>query len=151
MYSQPIRVVPKPHSNDLRIVIDQSARPHTLNSWMDKADASIHLDNLQDFRAILCLVRKCLGSNPLMLFKDDVSKADRRMPAHPLWHIKQIVTVGGQRHVDRCLVIGGRTSGCIWCTFMALVIWIAIYVRGIEDMLHYSDDAWSYDPSRTLQ
>ena len=119
MYSQPIGVIPKPHSNDLRIIIDQSAGPHTLNLWMDKADVSIHLDNLQDFGAILHLVQKCLGSNPLMLFKDDVSKASQQMPAHPLWQIKQFVTVGGQRHVDRCLVIGGRTSGHIWCTFMA--------------------------------
>src|SRR5882724_2017369 len=72
------------------------------------------------------------------------------MPVHPLWQIKQIVTVDGKRHVDRCLVIGGRTSGRIWCTFMALVLWIAINVRGIKDLLHYSDDIWSYDPSRTL-
>ena len=56
MYSQPIGVVPKPHSNDLRIIIDQSARPHALNSWTDKADVSICLDNLQDFGAILHLV-----------------------------------------------------------------------------------------------
>jgi len=53
MYSQPIGVVLKPHSTDLRIVIDQSAGPHVLNSWMDKADTSIRLDNLQDFGAIL--------------------------------------------------------------------------------------------------
>ena len=56
MYSQPIGVIPKPHSNDLRIIIDQSAGPHTLNSWMDKVDVSICLDNLQDFGAILYLV-----------------------------------------------------------------------------------------------
>src|SRR5882724_4694027 len=140
----------KPHSNDLRIVIDQSAGPHSLNSWMNKQDTSIRLNNLQDFGSILRSIRARIGSNPLTLFKDDVSKAYHRMPAHPLWQIKQIVTVDGKRHVDHCLVIGGHMSGRIWCTFMALVVWIEIHVRGIKDLLHYSDNAWSYDPSRTL-
>jgi len=114
-------------------------------------DATIHLDNLQDFGAILQSIRRCLGSNPLTLFKDDVSKAYQCMPTHPLWQIKQIITIGGQRHIDRCLVIGGRTSGHIWCTFMALVIWMAIHIKGIKDILHYVDNVWSYDPSWMLQ
>ena len=53
MYSQPIGVVPKPHSADLCIVIDQSVGPHSLNSWMLKSNVSICLDNLQDFGSIL--------------------------------------------------------------------------------------------------
>jgi len=69
------------------------------------------------------------------------------MLAHPLWQIKQIVIVGGKCHVDHSLVIGGLTSGHIWCTFMALVIWIAIHICRIKDLLYYSDDTWSYDPS----
>ena len=67
------------------------------------------------------------------------------MPAHPLWQIKQVVTIGGQHYVDQCLVIGGHRSGQIWCMFMALVMWIVININGITDMLHYIDDAWSYD------
>ena len=72
------------------------------------------------------------------------------MPAHPHWQLKQIIAIEGQQYVDRCLVIGGHTSGCIWCTFMALVMWIAINVRGIADLLHYSDNAWSYNTNPTL-
>ena len=33
---------------------------------------------------------------------------------------------------------------------MALIIWIAINVKGITDMLHYIDNAWSYDTNRAL-
>ncbi|KAF8586317.1 hypothetical protein K439DRAFT_1646329 [Ramaria rubella] len=33
---------------------------------------------------------------------------------------------------------------------MSLVIWICIYVRFIDDLLHYMDDSWSYDMNPTL-
>ena len=31
-----------------------------------------------------------------------------------------------------------------------MVMWIAINVRGIANLLHYSDNAWSYDTNPTL-
>jgi hypothetical protein len=34
---------------------------------------------------------------------------------------------------------------------MGLVVWIAIYIYNIEDLLHYMDSAWSYDTNPILQ
>ncbi|KAF8585603.1 hypothetical protein K439DRAFT_1615876 [Ramaria rubella] len=150
MYSPPIHVVPKPHSDKFRLINDHSAGPHALNSWISKVNGHICLDNLQDFGAILHRVLKEHGQPPAWLWKSDVSAAYLQMPASPYWQIKQIVTVDGQRHVDRCLVFGSRTSPRMWCTFFGLVIWITIYVRSIPDLLHYMDDMWSYDMDEKL-
>ena len=66
-------------------------------------------------------------------------------PVHPLWQIKQIVTIGGQQYVDCCMWFGTCSAACIWWTFMGLVMWITIHVKRIHNPLHYMDDAWSYD------
>ena len=34
---------------------------------------------------------------------------------------------------------------------MGLIMWIRIYVYMIEDLLHYMDDAFTYDSDLTLQ
>ncbi|KAF8573412.1 hypothetical protein K439DRAFT_1625101 [Ramaria rubella] len=152
MYSPPIHAVPKPHSDKLHLMIinDRSAGPFASNSWISKSDAHIRLDNLQDFGAILHNVLRVHGRPPAWLWKSDVSAAYCRMPASPYWQVKQIVTIDGQRHVDRCLVFGSRMSPRIWCTFFGLVIWIAIHVIHIADVLHYMDDTWSYEMNETL-
>ena len=151
MYSPPIGAVPKPHSTNLRLINDHSTGPHSLNSWIDKSDGHVRLDNLHDLGIILHSVTTRLGHPPRWLFKSDVSAAYRRWPMHPLWQIKQVVTIDGERHVDRCMVFGSRSSPRIWCTFMGLIVWISIYVYMIEDLLHYMDDAFSYDSDPTLQ
>ena len=145
MYSTPIGAVPKPNSTKLRLVNNLSAGPHAPNSWIAKADSSIRLDNLQDFGTILRNVHRTHKRAPAWLFKSDVSGAYRRWPVHPLWQIKQIVTIDSQRHVDRCMQFGTRSAARIWCTFMGLVLWIAIHSKQIRDPLHYMDDTWSYD------
>src|SRR5882724_12894328 len=47
MYSPPVSADSKPHSTNLRLINDHSASPHSLNSWINKSDSSILLDNLQ--------------------------------------------------------------------------------------------------------
>jgi hypothetical protein len=81
----------------------------------------------------------------LIMFKSDVSAAYRRLPLHPLWQIKQIVTVDGVRHVDRCTEFGGRGSCRDYTAFMGLVLWIAVCVKSISDLFGYIDDAFSFD------
>jgi hypothetical protein len=43
------------------------------------------------------------------------------------------------------MVFGTRSAARVWCTFMGLIAWITIHVKNIYDLLHYMDDAWSYD------
>jgi hypothetical protein len=69
---------------------------------------------------------------------------------HPLWQLKQVITFDGQRYVDRCMEFGQRASPRIWCLFMGLVVWIVIHKRGVDHLLHYMDDTWSYDLDEQL-
>jgi len=48
------------------------------------------------------------------------------------------------------MAFGTHTAPRIWCTFFGLVIWIAVYVYLYPDILHYMDDAWSYEMDPTL-
>jgi hypothetical protein len=150
MYSTPVGVVPKPHSDKFRLINDLSAGPHAPNFWIARDDSTVRFDNLQDFGTILRNVHKSHKRPPAWLFKDDVSGAYRRWPVHPFWQIKQIITIDGQRHVDRCMEFGTRSAARVWCTFMGLVVWIAIHVKHIPHLLHYMDDAWSYDMDPVL-
>lgn len=152
MQTSPIGVVPKPHSDKKRIVVDQSAGEWSLNSYVDRDDASgIHLDNITDLgRALLRFYRKH-GRPPRRVFKNDSSSAYRRMPVSALWQVKQVLSIDGSYHVDRCMVIGGRASGKIWCIFFGLVLWIATNVLGIDDIFHYMDDVFGLDDSQRLE
>ena len=65
------------------------------------------------------------------------------MPMHPLWQIKQIVTIDSCRHVDHRNVFGRRASQCIFHAFISLVIWIAVIKLSIAFLYIYIDDSFS--------
>ncbi|KIJ52895.1 hypothetical protein M422DRAFT_242841 [Sphaerobolus stellatus SS14] len=121
MYSGPIGAVPKPQSSGMRMITDQSAGPHALNSFIPKQAATVRYDNMHDLGKLLRNVHATHNCPPAYLFKSDCSEAFRRIPMHPLWQIRQVVTINGERHVDRCLVFGNCGAPNIWCSFMALV------------------------------
>lgn len=146
MYSTPIHAVPKPRSEKLRLVNDHSAGPFSLNSMIAREDiAGAKMDSITDLTEALLRYRRSHPNKKLVIFKSDVSAAYRRLPLHPLWQIKQIVTVDGVRHVDRCTSFGGRGSCRDYTSFMGLVLWIAIFVKFLEDLLGYIDDNFSFD------
>lgn len=72
------------------------------------------------------------------------------MPLHPLWQIRQVVCIDGALHVDRTTVFGNTVLGKIYGSFMGLVLWIAIFIQHIMDLLAYVDDAFSYDCANNL-
>ncbi|KIJ37836.1 hypothetical protein M422DRAFT_259710 [Sphaerobolus stellatus SS14] len=125
MFSSPVRAVPKPHSTGLHLITDQSAEPHSLNSFISREATSVHYDNMHDFGKLLQKAHSKYGHAPAYLFKSDCFEVFRRIPMHPLWQIQQIVTVD--------------------------VIWIAIYIKYIEDFLHYMDDTFGYDMDPVLE
>ncbi|KAI5823363.1 hypothetical protein K523DRAFT_286898 [Schizophyllum commune Tattone D] len=151
MSSVRLGVVPKPHSDKFRLVHDHSAGIHSLNSMIPKEDGKVILDSLHNLGFILRRVRAKHGDVPLVVFKSDVSQAYRRLPMHPLWQIRQTVLIDGERRVNRCNDFGGRGSGRIWCTFFGLVLWIAIFVRLLEDLLGYVDDVFSWEFAANLE
>jgi hypothetical protein len=146
MYSTPIHAVPKPRSEKLRLVNDHSAGTYSLNSMIAREDVvGAKMDSISDLIAALLRFRRKDPKTTLILFKSDVSAAYRRLPLHPLWQIKQIVTIDNIRHVDRCTSFGGRGSCRDYTAFMGLVLWIAIFVKLLSDLFGYIDDNFSFD------
>ena len=142
MYSMPIYAVPKPHSEDLRLVTDHSAGPFSLNSMIDHTQVTgFPLDNMRHFGEMLLDIRRSNGNIPLTLWKSDVADAYRLLPMSPQWQLKQIVTVDGQRHVDHNLAFGTSSSPGIFISFNSLVAWIAKNIKLIPFILDYVDDS----------
>ena len=112
MTSIPIGVVPKPHSDKLRLVVDQSSGDYSPNSFIPRQGVAVPLDNLHDLGAILRNVCALHGSNiRLVLFKSDVSQAYCRLPLSFLWQLFQIITIDGECHFDRNNNFGNRSTG----------------------------------------
>jgi hypothetical protein len=145
MTTIPLWVVPKPHSDKLRLVVDHSAGDFSPNSFISPDEASVHLDTLHILGKALIRVRERHGDVPLVLFKTDVSQAYRRLPVHPLWQLRQVVTIQGSHHVDNNNNFGNRGAGRLWGTFFGLVLWIAVVVKLILDLFAYVDDAFSWE------
>ena len=146
MTSIPIGVVPKLHSDKLCLVVDQSSGNYSLNSFIPRQGVAVPLDNLHDLGVILRNVRALHGSNVrLVLFKSDVSQAYRRLPLSFLWQLFQIITIDGERHVNRNNNFSNCGAGGLWGAFMGVVLWIAIHVKQILDLLAYVDDTFSWE------
>ncbi|EUC55961.1 hypothetical protein RSOL_147840, partial [Rhizoctonia solani AG-3 Rhs1AP] len=145
MQTSAIGAVPKPHSEKYRLITDQSAGTYALNSFINKEDAKVRYDTLQDLGKALRDLKNKFPNTPLALWKSDVAHAFRTIPMHPLWQIRQVVLVGDTYHVDRCMAFGNRSSPVIWCRLAGLVAWIAVNVIGLRFCHHYMDDFWSIE------
>ena len=146
MYSTPVHAVPKPRSEKLRLVNDHSAGPYSLNSMILREDVmGAQMDTVSNLVGALLRYRRTHPDTSLVMFKSDVAAAYRQLPLHPLWQIKQVVTIDGIRHVDRNTEFGGRGSCRDYTAFMGLVLWIAIFVKLIPDLFGYIDDNFSFE------
>ena len=140
----PIHAVPKPGSSKFCLVTDHSAGQFALNNMISREDiAGVTLDNVQALGNALRYLRQQEPDLDLILWKANVSEVYRRMPMHPLWQIKQIVSFHLKHYVDHCNVFGGHASQRIWHAFMSLVIWIAVMKYLIQLLYIYVDDSFS--------
>ncbi|EMD33084.1 hypothetical protein CERSUDRAFT_98692 [Gelatoporia subvermispora B] len=150
MYCMPVHAVPKPHSDKMRLVTNHSAGAYSLNSMIPReAIAGVVLDGIPALGQALRRIRR-EHQRSLVMWKSDVSHAYRLMPMSPFWQIKQIVTIGGKRHVDHCNVFGNRGSQRIWNAFISLVIWIVIQMHLIT-LLGYVDDNYGAEEEGQLE
>ncbi|KAJ6504436.1 hypothetical protein DFH09DRAFT_1335320 [Mycena vulgaris] len=109
-----------------------------------EAVAGSRLDSLKNLGDRILALRRIHGPDAkLVVWKSDVSQAYRHLPVHILWQLKQVVTIDGQRHIDRCNNFGNRGAARIWTSFMALVAWITNRHK-IRGKL-YVDDTFSAD------
>jgi hypothetical protein len=142
MYCMPIFAVPKPSSSVFRLVTDQSRGKYSLNSMVDhNCVTGYPLDNMTLFGEMLLDLEKREPGRERLAWKSDIAEAYRILPMHPLWQIKQINTIDGNRHVDRCNAFGGCASGSLFIAFNSLVAWIAKEVKNIRYLGNYVDDS----------
>ena len=152
MICQPIFAVPKPGTQNLRLINDHSAGDKSLNSLIPTEGGFVKLDTLLDLGANIRAQMAARGGDaPCYLFKSDVSQAYRRLPMNIRWQARQATEIDGEYHVDRNAVFGNRASGRIWCLLLDCILWAAIHDRGLTDLLAYVDDVYSYDYNPTLQ
>ena len=146
MYSMPLHAVPKPHSDDLRLVTDHSTGPFSLNNMIDHSCVTgFPLDNMRHLGEMLLHTRRSIGNVPLTLWKSDIVDAYRLLPMHPLWQAKQIITVDRERYVDRNLAFGSSASPGIFISFNSLVAWIAKHEKDLEYLADYVDNSSGCD------
>jgi hypothetical protein len=127
------------------MVVDHSAGVYSLNSMIDPKDiAGVKLDGIVSLGTSLRAFRHTDPTSELQMFKSDVCAAYRQMPMHPLFQILTIITVNGERRVDRCNNFGNRGSQKIWQSFMSLVVWILVFKRGLKQLKCYVDDIFSF-------
>ncbi|KDQ52375.1 hypothetical protein JAAARDRAFT_198293 [Jaapia argillacea MUCL 33604] len=148
MYNIPVHAILKPpfNSGKLHLVIDMSAGQYAPNSLIPcEAITGLHLDGMHELGSALIVFCTKNPMVELVLFKSDVSQAYQRLPMHPTWQIKEIMTIDGERHVNCCNDFGGRGSFNIWAAFFGLVNWIVIYVVMIKSLMFYVDDDYSFE------
>ena len=151
MTTVPIRVVPKPHSDKLQLIIDPSTGLHSPNSLIPWAAVSVPLDNLHHLGAHLIAAKKGLDpSTHLIIFKSDVSGIYCHLPMHFLWQLFQVITINGMRHIDWNYNFGNWGAGGLWRSFIGLVLWITTYVWHLKDLLAYVGDVLLYELNGNL-
>jgi hypothetical protein len=64
---------------------------------------------------------------------------------HPLWQIKQVVTIDGEQDLDRNNCFSGWGSAGIYISFNGPVTWIAKNIQTIADLWTYMDDSFGIE------
>jgi hypothetical protein len=128
-----------------RVVTDHSGSG--INAGIDRTDAKVRYDDMHDFGQCLHDARAANPGRRLVVFKDDVASAFLNLPAHPIWQLRQTVTVDGKLYIVRRLVFGNRASPRIWCALSGLLCWIGIRRFDIQGLYVYMDDffGWEYE------
>ena len=146
MHASPIHAVPKPHSEKMCMIINQSTGPYAPNMMIKCEDIKgFPLDNMRHLGDGLLACHHAKPNQRLVLFKSDVAEAYWLLPMHPLWQIKQIITIDNECDVDHNNCFGGRGSAGIYISFNGLVTWIAKNIQLILDLWTYMDDSFRID------
>jgi hypothetical protein len=102
MYCSPIHTVPKPGTDSLRLINDQSDGEYSPNSMINHDDiAGTCMDGIKSLGASLRAFRKEQGEDiQLVMYKSDIQGAYQNIPMAPLWQLKQIFAFEQRKHVD---------------------------------------------------
>jgi hypothetical protein len=141
MKTSPMFVVWQKHKP--RIITDHAGSG--LNNGISKDDSRVKYDDMHPFGQAMRQARSKNPSVDLVLYKSDVAAAFLNLPAHPLWQLRQVVSVDGKKYIVRRLVFGNRASPRCWCAVSALICWIGEQKLNIIGLHVYMDDYFGWD------
>ena len=79
------------------MVINQSAGEFAPNTMIKREHIrGFPLDNMKHLRAGLLARHREKTDKSFVIYKSDVSEAYCLLPMHPLWQIKQVITIDGE-------------------------------------------------------
>lgn len=131
-----------------RVVTDHTGSG--LNTGIPREEGKVRYDDMHDFGQAMRDARRNHPGRRLVVFKDDVASAFLNLPAHPIWQLRQVVSVDGVLRIVRRLVFGNRASPRIWCSVSGLLCWIAIHKLSIPDLFVYMDNYFGWDFEENL-
>ena len=136
VYCSPIRIIHKPNQPGKRrlIVNLSSLEGHSVNDQIPSHICSLSYSSVNQATQLLCK----LGSGAL-LAKLDLKCAYRMVPVHPLDQPLLGMEWEDSVLVDTCLPFGLRSAPKIFLA-VADAISRALYLLGVENILHYIDD-----------
>ncbi|KAF5335864.1 hypothetical protein D9758_016688 [Tetrapyrgos nigripes] len=121
-----------------------------INAGISQEEAHVKYDDMRSFGLALRQARLAHPGKELILFKDNIKGAFPTLPAHPIWQLRQVVTVDDDLHIVRRMVFGGRSTPRIWCALSSLICWIAVRRFGIRGLHVYMDDFFGWDLASNL-
>ena len=135
IHTSPIGLVPKPHSDKFRMIVDLSApRGHGVNDGIGEESCSLRYASVD--QAVSLILRLGQGTK---LVKVDLQDAYRIVPVHPQDHPLLGICWEGATYIDRSLPFGLRSAPKIFTAVADMFAW-AIHCNGVRYILHYLDD-----------
>lgn len=104
----------------------------------------VKLDGICILGASLWAYQECEPDTESLIWKSDMSATYCQMPMHPLWQLKQNISIFGHHYVDCNNNLGGHRSQNIWASFISLILWISVFKREIKTLKCYIDDHFAF-------
>ena len=140
----PIGLVPKPHSEKYRLIVDLSSpRGRSVNDGISPLNCSLQYASVDDAVAIITQLGR--GTR---LVKLDMSNAYRVVPIHPDDQPLLGIQWQGNTFLDRALPFGLRSSPKIFNALADFLAWI-LYCEDVPLVIHYLDDFLVFIPPET--
>ena len=135
VHVSPVGLVPKPHSNKWRMIVDLSAPDgFSVNDGLRGDLCSLTYASVD--KAVELILHLGQGTQ---LVKMDLKDAYRMKPVHPQDQHLLGIRWQDQVYADRSLPFGLRSAPKIFTAFADAVTW-AVHRRGVRFVLHYLDD-----------
>ena len=144
VHASPIGLVPKPHSDKWRLIVDLSyPTDHSINDGISSAVCSLQYASVDDAVDIIMH----LGRHT-ELVKMDLSNAYRIVPVHPDDQPLLGICWQGSMYIDQALPFGLRSAPKIFSAIADFLAWV-LHCEGVLLLIHYLDDFLIFGPPGT--